>query len=50
MEYTDWGRLLTERFPDRVGVEQAVGSEITAFVGGFCDRLYQIGLWQVRPT
>ncbi|MBA4191577.1 MAG: hypothetical protein C0467_26660 [Planctomycetaceae bacterium] len=114
MDYTDWGRLLSERFPtegkteaelertesewsslkERLTTGQSVtgvviakahfgawidigvgfpalleivciagltpehyraddwcpiGSEVTAFVGGFSDRGHQIGLWQVRP-
>ena len=109
MEYQNWGKLLSERFPardpveverewaalqQRVAVGQSVtgvvfakapfgawidlrvgfpalleivciagltperyktddwcpvGSEVTAFVGGFRDRGHQVYLWQVRP-
>jgi hypothetical protein len=39
--------LTPERY--RAGNWCPVGSEVTAFVGGFRDDGQQIGLWQVRP-
>lgn len=39
--------LTPERY--RAGDWCPIGSQITAFVGGFRDRGRQIGLWQVRP-
>ncbi len=27
----------------------ALGSEVTAMIGGFNDRNYQVGLWQLMP-